>query len=525
MNKLIKLISVNIMGLINYNGVMKEIEAGIKGKNETRLILVTLVSLIYGYFVYVLFNLVGGYLTNKYLIFLLGFIVSTIMCFAISFIQVGPVIFKNDDTEYLFSLPLTKHQIIMSKLFNVYIRNLLFVLIVMVACIVAYSNYGKVTEVLGLVYLVSGLLIPIIPIVVTVLIHYFNYYIKFSWKRIYRFLVKLDAVLIIGLVLYLLFRNVNINGINSFVEVLFDRVKYIYPTSFLFVKSLEIHVFAFVIYVFLNIFAVYVFMLFILKNYNKICTLLKGIKSNKKFVYGKRIALGHRLGSLRKELLFILKNKMYCSNSFMVLLLVTVLIIIGAFTVPIGKIVSINNFYEYYNMICPFVLAGAVSLGNSTISCISLEKSNREMLCTLPIKVGSVLFYKWLANILVSSLFLVVNATILNLLFKPSTLIIVLTYVIPLLSLMFVSLLSLLLDYRHIVKKESDDVVIIKQRFISLVPPVISLLIMFVPIFIKTYQLYKNILLSFGLACILGFIVCLLYLLINRKKLRKNLIY
>ena len=35
MNKLLKLISVNLMALINYNGVMKEIEAGIKGKNET----------------------------------------------------------------------------------------------------------------------------------------------------------------------------------------------------------------------------------------------------------------------------------------------------------------------------------------------------------------------------------------------------------------------------------------------------------------------------------------------------------
>ena len=33
---------------------------------------------------YVLFNLIGGYLTNKYLIFLLGFVIATVMCFVIS---------------------------------------------------------------------------------------------------------------------------------------------------------------------------------------------------------------------------------------------------------------------------------------------------------------------------------------------------------------------------------------------------------------------------------------------------------
>jgi hypothetical protein len=46
-------------------------------------------------------------------------------------------------------------------------------------------------------------------------------------------------------------------------------------------------------------------MLFLLKNYTKICSLLKGIKNNKKFVYEKRFNLGHKLGNLRKEFLLI----------------------------------------------------------------------------------------------------------------------------------------------------------------------------------------------------------------------------
>ena len=52
MNKLIKLVLVNLLGLFDYNGVLKEVEAGVKGKSETRLIVVAIASIIYGYLVY-----------------------------------------------------------------------------------------------------------------------------------------------------------------------------------------------------------------------------------------------------------------------------------------------------------------------------------------------------------------------------------------------------------------------------------------------------------------------------------------
>ena len=52
MNKLIRLVSVNLMGLIDYNGVLKEKEAGIKGKSEARLIIIGLASILVGSVVY-----------------------------------------------------------------------------------------------------------------------------------------------------------------------------------------------------------------------------------------------------------------------------------------------------------------------------------------------------------------------------------------------------------------------------------------------------------------------------------------
>ena len=174
MNKLIKLIIVHIMGWLNYNNIVKEIESGVRGKHEIRTILVVIVSLFYGYFLYFLFNYLGVKLIDKTLIYLIGFIVSSIVCFYVSFIHVDPIIFKSEDSEYLFSLPLTKHQIIFSKLFSIYIRNLFYVLIVMIPCILAYAKLVTINETIVLLYIISCLCIPFIPILFSVLVYYFN---------------------------------------------------------------------------------------------------------------------------------------------------------------------------------------------------------------------------------------------------------------------------------------------------------------------------------------------------------------
>ena len=181
MNKLIKLVLVNLLGLFDYNGVLKELEAGVKGKSEARLIVIALASIVYGYLVYIVFNMLGDVVNNKSLIYFIGFVVATIMSFVVSVVQVGPIIFKSDDTEYLFSLPLSKHQIILSKVFNIYIRNIFFVFIILLSNIIAFSNYGEVNQTMVLIYIVNGIFIPFIPIILTVLIQYFNYYIKLSY--------------------------------------------------------------------------------------------------------------------------------------------------------------------------------------------------------------------------------------------------------------------------------------------------------------------------------------------------------
>lgn len=524
MNKLIKLVLVNLLGLFDYNGVLKEVEAGVKGKSETRLIVVAIASIIYGYLVYIVFNMFGNAITNKSLIIFVGFIVATVMSFIVSIVQVKPIIFNSDDTEYLFSLPLTKHQIILSKVVNIYIRNIFFVFVILLANIIAFSNYSKVNETMVLIYIVNGIFIPFIPIILTVLVEYFNYYIKFNWKKIFNYISKIIVLLVLGIVVYLLFKDINVSNINVLLEGIYERIRFIYPTTLLYVNSvMELDVICFILYIVINIVVIYVFMLFLLKNYNKICSLLKGVKNNKKFIYEKGFNLGNKFGNLRKEFLLITKNKLYFNNSYSMIIVISILLVIVSLFVPVKDIIKVNLFYEYYNLYAPFILAGIISFGNSCINSISLEKDNKEILATLPIKMSRILFYKWLVNVLICSLIIFIDVSIINIMFKPNLFTIIISYVIPLVVVMFISLLSLILDYRFVVKNESDDGVILKQRIITYVPMLLSLLVVFLPIAFKAYMLYKIILSSFILLCILSMLICLLYLVINKKKLKKHL--
>lgn len=524
MNKLLKIVLVNLMGLVDYNGVLKEFEAGVKGKSEIRLIVMGISGIAVGAIMVFVFNLLGKLIINKDLILFVGFIISTILSFGISIIQVGPIVFKNEDTEYLFSLPLNKHQIIFSKIISIYIRNLILVIIVMLPCILSYSNFVKVNETMVLIYIVESLFIPIVSIILSVLIFYFLYYIKFYCNKVINVIIKILSFFLLILMGYLLFNSFDVSALNNVLEIIYERLRVMYFPSLLFVKSVsDCHIISFVLYLIFNVFVLYIFMLFMLKNYNNICSLLKGIKKKNKFIYKERISLGKGLGTLRKEILFVFNNKLYFNNSYGLLIFISLLLMIVILFIPFDKLLNVR-FYDYYCLFAPFVIAGVISFGNSCINSISLEKNSVEMLFTLPMKIEKVIFYKWLCNVFICSIVICFDVSVINFVVKPDVFTVFSSYLLPLIVVMFISLLSILLDYRFVVKNEIDDGVILKQRVISLVPSLISFMIIFIPLFFRAYILYKYIICSFAIVCLVFMLISYIYLLINRKKLRKRLI-
>ena len=177
MNKLFKLIYVNLLSLFDINKIIIAREDGVKSNLEKRTILVALINVVYAYFLYVILNKLV--VTDKVVLLVIGFFVSTLLCFLSDISTVEQLIFRSDDTEFLFSYPITRTQILFSKLFTVYLKNLVGTALFMIVSLLSYYNSGGVvTDTLFVMVLLVSLTIPILPIIIATIISYVDDYYK-----------------------------------------------------------------------------------------------------------------------------------------------------------------------------------------------------------------------------------------------------------------------------------------------------------------------------------------------------------
>ncbi len=524
MNKLFKLIMVNLLGLFDINKIKVARMDGVKSNLEKKTVMTGLIAIIYGYLIYHLFLFLN--LDDKMLILNLGFIVSTILCLGMDLWIIEPIIFKNKDNEMLFSLPVTRQQILFSKLFVIYLRNLVFTGIIMLASIFSYGHFIKnISDTFIMMYILSTLIIPFIPIVISTIISYVNDYFKLkSGNNIIYKIIKLLIIIVIILFLLYIFKDVRSSNIDSLISSIINKIYYIYPLSYLFNNSLRYeNIIYFIILIVIPIVIIYIYSLFISKNYLKICSLLKGIEKKEIFKYKKTYNLHKVFGLLRKELNNLFSNKFYLRNSFGGLLSLSVLLLVVFLVFDISKLYDIENFDIYINLYVPTLLCLFSTATGSAISSMSLEKENMQMLRTMPISMTKILLGKWLTNIIIGGIFVIINGTIIWYFLDLSKWGIIFSYLLPFVALLFISFTSLILDYRFIEKNELDDNSIIKQRFLVMVPSFLSIIISFGPFFIPVYRQYKLLLGSYVLALLLLVIIEYIYLLINRNKLIRGL--
>lgn len=524
MNKILKLIWVNILGLFDINKIIIARNDGVKSNLEKKSIITGIIVVVYGFLLYKFFMLLK--FSNTIIVLNIGFIVSSLLCFFLNLSVIEPLIFKSDDNEMLFAMPVTRTQILFSKLFAVYLKSLVYIVIIMFSSLMSYVNLGgHVDDTFGLMFILITLIIPFIPLTLATLFAYLDdvLKVKSNNSKLYKFIKIIFILGVIGL-LILYFKGIDFANSSELFLELDIKLKYLYPFLYLFEISLsKANIIAFILLLGISILAVYVYGLLITNNYLKICSMLKGIKKKNKFVYKKKKSL-HKVGGLfRKELITLFNNKFYLSNSFGTLAVCSLLLFFIVNLVNFDKFLKIEHFDLYLNLYLPTILSILVTISTSTISSMSLEKDNMKILGTMPISIGNILFSKWAVNIVIGSIFVFVNGTIVSFYLNLDKWGIFFNYLIPFISLLFVSLTSLILDYRFIEKDELDDNSIIKQRLIGMIPMFLSIIIGLGPFFIPVYKQYKLLLGSYVVAMIIGMMIEHIYLILNRKKLYINL--
>lgn len=524
MNKIFKLIYVNILNLFDINKIIIAREDGVKSNLEKRTILVALMYVVFAYFLYVILNKMT-FEDNVYLL-VIGFIVSTIYCLFSNISVVEPMIFKSDDIDFLLSYPVSRNQVLFSKLFTIYLKNMLVTGLLMIITLVSYYlKVKEITDTLVIMVVLVSLTIPLIPIVLSTIIAYVNDYFKTKTHNgiVYR-VVKTILSITLMILLIIFLKGIDSSTFNVAISSLVDKLCMLYPITYAFIAMIQNEsMLFFIVMLIVPVSCTYLYTLIITNYYLKICSMLKGVKTKNEFVYKKTNNMNKIGGLIRKEFINLFKNKPYFMSSFSFSISITLVLLVVCFIVDFNKYMDSDITVLYFNIYVPMILGLCGSIGCSTISSMSLEKDNMQILRTLPLSMSKILFSKFMTNVLFGLIFVIINGTLAWIFLDLSKWSVFFCYLIPLIALVLVSLTGLLLDYRFIEKDETEDNAIISQRLIVVIPMFVAVAIGVIPFFLPIFPKYALLLGAYSVLMVIIILIEVAYLLIKRKKLIRNL--
>ena len=158
-----------------------------------------------------------------------------------------------------------------------------------------------------------------------------------------------------------------------------------------------------------------------------------------------------------------------------------------------------------------------------SVSSLSIEKESILLYRVYPLYFAYILVVKFLVSVVINIPFVIINWLVLNITFKTTVFMKIVSFVFPLMACIFTSLLGLLLDFKFCAWKEKDEDLIIKQRLVVFVPLMVSLVIGLVPFLLPVYKKYKIAVCTHILILMLGSCFTFIYMLLNYKKMKEKL--
>ena len=472
---LFRLLMLNISSATNSEKIRIAKENKLHDSSEIKLIFIGIIVFVLSYLVYWVTN--NFLLDMKYNILIISYIIASVMVLIDNLNNIKSVLIYKSEDDYLFSLPLTSTEIILSKLFLTYLKNLIYIFIIMFPTYIAIKNVINITSTGELVYLLAAISIPLIPIIIGTSYSFIDsYYSSKKNKKKYN----------INPFIYLFKLSIINNNIIAIILLLILPIL----LFILFIKHLSV-------------------------NYNYILSRIRGAKISKE----KEIVIKKKKSKLNsiisKEIQTIINNKVYFKSTIKTSILLTIFFFLASLIIDTKKISEAHNFGIYLMFFVSFIAASSCT----TINSLSLEKKCILQLKTMPVSFIKVLIAKYLTNIIISLPVIIINFIISALFYDIDKLTLLMLFINPLLLTSFISLLGLILDFRFIDFTEKDSNNIIKNRIITYIPPLANLLIISILFLINPIDKYYLLLLAFSCIILFVMILMLFYLLISYKKI------
>ncbi len=517
MNNLIALIKLNFLSAIN--------QANKKQSKLNKFLIGFVLLFLLGFSSFYAYSFIKVFKENNVYNydFLIAFSVlaSNFFVIFLFFSSCSNVLYKSKDNDTLFSMPIKKSTIILSKLVSILLLGYMYQFVFLVPFTTIYYIYNGFNFASFICFLFGFFVEPIVPLCLSCLITCFFSFItkKIKYKNLFS---TLALFIFFGLFMYF-YMQINIYDLITNTSST-NFINYLPWINWLYV-SITQNNFMFLLYNILLAVLLSVFIyFFVYVTFFKLCTELNSSISSKSKIYYKNKPVFVSL--LNKERKKYFSSPMYVFNT-----LFAYLILLGACVYfAIDK--SLINSFNQILPLSPFTLSIAfitmcvfmLSTANISAVSISIERQSFNLLKGMPLSFNKIIWSKIIFAFIVGLPFILVSSIIFVISYNISFWLFLMIIACCLFYNLFVCMFGMVMNICFPNLTTQNDTVLVKQSlssFLSILIPLILVIIATTIYFKINFNLIYYFLII--LAILIFLFLFLLYFLVfvAKKKIQR----
>ena len=506
-NKFLTILKTNLINTYKLKAITKK-----------KLILILILA---SYIAVSIFMMLNEFFTNVYQMFdkvnlsnyylTIVFSITMIFSFFFTIFSAKNALFENRDNDLLFSLPIKKKTILLSRISSILIYNFILGLFIIAPGLYVYIINIALTPKIVIIITLLTLFSSIIP---TILASLFGYLIalitsKSKKKNIIELISYTVFIAIYMIAIYKgdLVLKLFIDNPDLLTKVLKYMFFPVYLINLSITSSNPLYIIS---YIALNIAVIYLFITLLNKKYYKIIINLKNQKTSSNFKLNKTKITSPRKALIKKEINRYFGSAIYVFNTAFGVIILLIASIASIFYTK-EKLISLigTNIDASSFMLVFYLLLFVIGFSVTTNSSISIERNNFWILKMLPIHPKEVFRAKKSVNLLL----LIPAITISLIIFRLSNYITYteMTYllILSIVASFLIANFGLICNLLFPKLDAQNDTVIIKQSMSSLlgiITPLITLIIYI--IIIDSLKLTQNSILILTIIIISILLIC-----------------
>ena len=503
-----------------------------KSKNKTsKISFVILLSVILFFSVYYYADMFIQPLIEvhlEYVILTLFILLTTFLTLVEGIYKSSTLIFNCKDDNLLLSLPIKKSTVLFIRIFKFYIFELLYNSIFLAPAMLVYVMHVNVGISFYVVSIISLLLFPIVPIIISCIIG--GIIAKLSSK--FKFKNIAQIIIITIFLLITMYCSFNIRGVlnnlaeqaNSINDII---TKIYYPAGAYIDLVNNFNIVELIMFIMIHIVLVIAAIIILSKIYFKINSKYKEVSVGKNSSKYKIKTHSKTTSLIKKEFNRFINTPVLVTNAgFGLVLNVAICIIISIkFDDIVNPLIenhifeSTTQLYAFIPIVAFILVCFASLLSSITSSMISLEGKSFVLLKSMPIKPTRIIFAKVLTAIIIMLPFILIGNIILFIRFKFNIIEIVMLLLLSIIIPLVAEIFGILVNLKYPKLEFENDTEVVKQSMSSTIAVFVGMLLLGITIalLIKaiTINIGVDLILFIGL---LGYALLLMLLLIYMNK-------